>query len=205
MIYLTTIIFFMMNKNNLSIKKILVLLFILFTFIILVLWGGQGSIFDIFERAESYDFLILMEGYYVSSIANFLFTNNLQLEPTYLLSSILFLFPGIKNLFVDFDSSIFHKMYTNIFFQKAEHGMAYNPFIEAYSTLGYSGVFIFCICISILGFLFNDIYRKSNSIWRFYLITIGIIFFFFIHRNSLHVTITIFSYMSHLQIIKNNP
>lgn len=202
--FLVVAIFLAFNKSRLSFKNYIHLILIFTLLIILVLWGGHGSLFDLSARLSNLNIesiMSLLEGYYISSVANYLFTYNLDLNPSYLFTAPLFIFPFIRNLLVDYNSSIFHELYKKDFFDLATHGMAYNPLIESYSTLGILGVILFSLIISILVLSFNLLYAKTTSIVRLFLISFGLLLFFFLHRASLHFYMVILFNISSIYIV----
>lgn len=129
-----------------------------------------------------------------SAILNSVIVNDFHTDKIHYFYSFLALQP-IPLSYFGYSSSYFNDMFQPALFPGLYYGMAYNPWAEAYSAFGYLGVVFLSVLIFILLDLVWKLYCRSNSIWSFLFLMLGLYLAFWIQRNSLG---SIFAYLRNI-------
>lgn len=81
-------------------------------------------------------------------------------------------------------SSLFNDLFQPKLFPDIEYGMAYNPWAEAYSWLGFFGVVLYSLSIPAFLFCIKKIFSHDSTPAGAIFLIIGIVLAFWVHRNS---------------------
>lgn len=134
-------------------------------------------------------FIDAFEPFMINATVNELFNNNFNLDSGYLLKTPLFLIPGLSSL-SGIESRYFFDQYQQIIFPFVTFGMAYNPIAESFSTLGYPGIIIFSITVSLMTWIVNILLINTVGYIQLFIAFLSIYIFFYLHRNSLFTEIS---------------
>lgn len=146
-------------------------------------YGLEGVSIWVSNFNASY-FLVGSEFLSRSSILSSVIINDFSTDTIHILKSLLAILPIPLSVF-GYSSSAFNDQFQPILFAGLDYGMAYNPWAEAYSWLGYWGIAIYAIIIcSSLSLLWRA-YCRLDILWSSLILLIAMLVAFWIHRNSL--------------------
>lgn len=177
-----------LNKKDIKlfIYMSILLVFMLFSKII----GNYFFYNEIFTLEQINTlFIDAFEPFMINATVNELFNNNFNLDSGYLLKTPLFLIPGLSSL-TGIESRYFFDQYQQIIFPFVTFGMAYNPIAESFSTLGYPGIIIFSITVSLMTWIVNILLINTVEYIQLFIAFLSIYIFFYLHRNSLFTEIS---------------
>lgn len=119
-----------------------------------------------------------------SAILHEVMINNFTVSSDNIAKSLLAISPFPLAWF-DFSSSWFNDAFQNELFPGIKYGMAYHPWAEAYSWLGYLGVFIYSTLLLCTLRILWSIYIRCNQELAIIILMLGVTTAFWVHRNSL--------------------
>lgn len=154
---------------------------------------GYGISQGISEWLKGFDSKFLMTGsefLSTSALLNSVIINDFTTDKIYYFYSFLALQPLPLSYF-NYSSSYFNDVFQPELFPGIKYGLAYNIWAESYSAFGYIGVFFLSLFIPFVLSKLWIIYCRSKNVFSIIILTVGIIFAFWIQRNSLA---TIFAY-----------
>lgn len=120
-----------------------------------------------------------------SGILNIVVSNEFSFSSYDLFTSLLSILP-IPMSFWGLSSGVFNERFQSRFFSNVDYGMAYNIWAEAYSWGGLLGIILYSFLIPfILYNLWRIFLKNKGKIVSVIIMLIGILFSFWIHRNSM--------------------
>lgn len=181
------------DRKVMALKKAKIMVFLLcFALIIAVgknfygevVYGGRGVVVW-FNEYSLEKMLTGMEFMYTPAILDKVIEKDFSVGFISVVKSFLGLLP-LPSSVTGNNPSYFNDIFQPALFPGIEYGMAFNPWAEAYSWMKWLGVIIYSFFIPFLIVLVNlAIYRNRGRAISVLFMVLGVMFAFWIHRNSL--------------------